>query len=71
MGETARRELGGAPDEVVPLGALGRQVRRSDVLVGGRIGLAAELVEVGADGVPLLTVTECRTHPLGLVEPGA
>ena len=64
----ARSGPGGTADEVVALGALGGSLGGGGVLVGGGLELAAELVEVGADGVPLVPVAERRPHPLGLGE---
>src|SRR3954466_10588004 len=61
---------GGLTDEVVALGDVrgptgGIRVRR-----GGGAEVAAELVQVAADGVPSVPLPEDPPQPVGLAQPG-
>ena len=67
----SRPSTGRTADQVVSFDALGRSHGGGRVLIGGRLELAAELVEVGADRVPLVPVAEGHPHSLGLRETGA
>ena len=69
--ESGRPRAGGLSDEVVSLGDVRRPagglcVRRS----GGR-EIAVELVKVGADRMPPVSVAEHLAQPVGLAQPRA
>jgi hypothetical protein len=57
---------GGLADQVVALGDVRGPVRGLGVRRGGGREIAAELVQVGADGVPPVPLAEHLAQPVGL-----
>src|SRR5512132_2893670 len=61
---------GGLTDEVVALGHVGGPTGGIGVRRGGGREVAAELVQVAADGVPPVPLADHLAQPVGLPQPG-
>jgi hypothetical protein len=60
---------GGLTDQVVALGDVRGSAAGIRVLRGGGTGVAAELVQMAADGVPAVSLAKYLAQPVGLAQP--